>query len=42
VSQSARILPRFDGAEAWFELASDQQAELGAVTLEYVVATPEA
>lgn len=32
------ILPRFDGAEAWAKLTPEQQAEIGAIALEYVVA----
>jgi hypothetical protein len=31
-------LPRFDGAEAWTALTPEQQAEIGVIALEYVVA----
>jgi hypothetical protein len=30
--------PRFDGAEAWSKLSPEQQAEIGAITLELAVA----
>lgn len=31
-------LSRFDGGEAWAKLSAGQQAEIGAIALEYVVA----
>ncbi len=37
VKTSNKALPRFDGAEAWATLTPDQQAEIGAIALEFVL-----
>lgn len=32
-------LPRVDGGEAWAKLSAEQQSEIGAIALEYVIAS---
>ena len=39
MSDQFESLERFDGAAAWATLTPDQQAEIGAIALEYVVNT---
>jgi hypothetical protein len=37
VAEKAATLPRFDGAAAWAVLTPEQQTEIGAIALEFVV-----
>jgi hypothetical protein len=38
ITASDSAMPRFDGAAAWATLSPEQQAEIGSIALEYVLA----